>query len=52
MAQIAVVYHSGFGHTKVIAERVVRGASSIDGAVVLLIAAEELQNNQPGAGTT
>ncbi|HBU43743.1 MAG: flavodoxin family protein [Phycisphaerales bacterium JB058] len=48
MAQIAVVYHSGFGHTKVIAERVARGASSIDGAVVLLIAAEELQKLEPG----
>lgn len=32
MAQIAIVYHSGFGHTKVMAERVKAGAESIPGS--------------------
>ena len=29
MTRIAVVYHSGFGHTKAIAEHVVRGAAGV-----------------------
>lgn len=29
MTKVAIVYHSGFGHTAVIAERVMRGAASI-----------------------
>ncbi len=41
MAKVAVVYHSGYGHTKVQAEAVVRGASAIAGAEVKLIAVED-----------
>ena len=29
MAKVAIVYHSGFGHTKVQAEAVHRGASRV-----------------------
>ena len=39
--KIAVVYHSGYGHTVRIAEAVARGAAAISGASVELITAEE-----------
>jgi multimeric flavodoxin WrbA len=42
MAQIAIVYHSGFGHTKVMAERVKAGAESIPGTQARLIPVEEI----------
>lgn len=42
MTRIAVVYHSGFGHTKAIAEHVVRGAAGAPGARVDLISVDEL----------
>lgn len=42
MARVAVVYHSGYGHTAVIAERIARGASGVVGVDVALIAAAEL----------
>ena len=41
--KIAVVYHSGFGHTKVQAEAVARGAASVIGAEAVLIPVEEAQ---------
>ena len=41
MARIAIVYHSGYGHTKVQAEAVHRGASEVSGAEVRLIAVED-----------
>jgi NAD(P)H dehydrogenase (quinone) len=41
MARVAVVYHSGYGHTKVQAEAVARGASAISGTDVKLIAVED-----------
>lgn len=31
MATVAIVYHSGFGHTKVLAEHVTKGAASVAG---------------------
>ncbi len=37
--RIAVVYHSGYGHTIKVAEAVARGAAGIEGAVVELIEA-------------
>ena len=41
MSKVAVVYHSGYGHTKVQAEAVVKGASAVAGTQVTLIAVEE-----------
>lgn len=40
MARVAVVYHSQWGHTKVIAEAVVRGAASVPGTVAELFPVE------------
>ncbi|MFW5652897.1 MAG: flavodoxin family protein [Planctomycetota bacterium] len=40
--RIAIVYHSGFGHTRVIAERVRAGAASVSGVDVDLIPVGEL----------
>lgn len=42
MAKVSVVYHSGFGHTKVIAQSVARGAEQVDGTDVDLIAVEDV----------
>ena len=36
MPKVAIVYHSGFGHTKVQAEAVARGAESVEGTEVSL----------------
>ncbi len=41
MTQVAIVYHSGYGHTKLQAEAVERGAASVDGVETLLLTAEE-----------
>jgi NAD(P)H dehydrogenase (quinone) len=43
MPNVAVVYHSGFGHTKVLAEAVARGAASVEGAKILLIPVEDAE---------
>lgn len=40
-ARVAVVYHSGYGHTKVLAEAVARGAEGVPGTHVALIPVEE-----------
>ena len=45
MTSIAVVYHSGYGHTKVQAEAVQRGASSVTGANATLMAVEDVEQN-------
>ncbi|WP_299295405.1 flavodoxin family protein [uncultured Tateyamaria sp.] len=45
MAKLAIVYHSGFGHTAVQAEAVYRGASEVAGTDVTLIPAEEFEQN-------
>jgi multimeric flavodoxin WrbA len=42
MTKIAVVYHSGYGHTKVVAECVAAGAKSVAGSEVSIIAVAEL----------
>ncbi len=41
MVKIAIVYHSGYGHTAVQAQAVFRGASEVAGADVTLIPVEE-----------
>jgi NAD(P)H dehydrogenase (quinone) len=46
MTKIAVVYHSGFGHTRAVAESIVRGAASIEGTDASLIGVDDL----PGPG--
>ena len=43
MTRIAIVFHSGYGHTKVLAESVKTGAETIPGAKVLLIPVEEIE---------
>ena len=45
MAKIAIVYHSGYGHTAVQAEAVRRGASEVDWTDVALIPVEEYEQN-------
>ena len=45
MAKIAIVYHSGYGHTAVQAEAVRRGASDVAGSDVALIPVEERSEN-------
>jgi multimeric flavodoxin WrbA len=39
--KIAVVYHSGYGHTLKVAEAVSKGAASVEGAEVSLVKAED-----------
>jgi multimeric flavodoxin WrbA len=43
MSSIAIVYHSGFGHTKAQAEAVASGAAAVTGAQVHLIPVEEAE---------
>lgn len=43
MTKIAVVYHSGYGHTGAQAQAVARGAKKVAGAEVLLLTSEEAQ---------
>lgn len=45
MANIAIVYHSGYGHTAVQAEAVYRGAREVAGADAALIPVEEFEQN-------
>lgn len=42
MARIAIVYHSGYGHTAKVAEHVRKGAAAVPGADVTLYKAEDL----------
>jgi NAD(P)H dehydrogenase (quinone) len=48
MPKLAVVYHSAFGHTKVIAESIVRGAASVEGVEARLVNVDDLP--LPGLG--
>ena len=43
MVQIAVVYHSGYGHTKAVAESVALGVGRVPGTQVRLIPVEEAE---------
>ncbi|MBC7797608.1 MAG: flavodoxin family protein [Pyrinomonadaceae bacterium] len=45
MSKIAIVYHSGFGHTKVVAESVEKGAKNVEGAEVTLIPVAEVDDH-------
>jgi NAD(P)H dehydrogenase (quinone) len=47
MAKVAVVYHSGYGHTKAQAEAVQRGAAAVAGTAASLIAVEEVEGHWP-----
>jgi NAD(P)H dehydrogenase (quinone) len=42
-ARIAIVYHSGYGHTKALAEAVARGAEGVPGTNVTLIPVAEAE---------
>lgn len=42
MPSVVVVYHSGFGHTKVLAEAVQRGAASVQGVTAQLFSVGEI----------
>jgi NAD(P)H dehydrogenase (quinone) len=41
MAKVTIVYHSGYGHTKLQAETVCRGAASVTGIEARLLTSEE-----------
>src|SRR5947208_14726244 len=41
VAKVFIVYHSGFGHTKLQAEAVHRGAAAVAGVEALLLTADE-----------
>lgn len=43
MSNIAIVYHSGYGHTKVLAESVAAGVRSVPGAHVALVPVAEAE---------
>lgn len=45
MVNIAIVYHSGYGHTEVQAQHVLEGASSVDGVTASLHKVEDLTND-------
>ncbi|HLO41482.1 MAG TPA: flavodoxin family protein [Phycisphaerales bacterium] len=47
MTRIAIIYHSGFGHTKAVAESVGRGAAALAGAKVDVVSVMDLPD--PGA---
>ena len=42
MPRIAVVFHSEFGHTRVIAEAIAKGASAVEGVECALISVDDL----------
>jgi multimeric flavodoxin WrbA len=42
MTSVAIVYHSGYGHTRVLAEAVARGVKKVDTASVQLISVDEI----------
>ena len=39
---LAVIYHSGYGHTKVVAESIVKGANAVDGVEATLFSVDEI----------
>lgn len=48
MTSIAIVYHSGTGHTAAIAEHVAKGAASVPGTTVTLYKAADLSSPDTG----
>jgi NAD(P)H dehydrogenase (quinone) len=47
-AKIAIVYHSGYGHTGVVAEHVLKGADGVDGVEAKLYKADDLGDPESG----
>lgn len=45
MAKVTIVYHSGYGHTKVIADAVGRGAASVPGTEVQVVAVGDIEQH-------
>ncbi len=45
MAKVVIVYHSGFGHTRRVAEHVVKGAAAVVGVQASLLTADEAVAN-------
>ena len=45
--KVCVIYHSGYGHTKRVAESVVKGAESVTDAECKLISVNELDEDSP-----
>jgi len=43
MPQVSIVFHSGFGHTRVVAERIKAGIESVPGAQASLLPVEEIE---------
>ena len=43
MSKVAIVYHSGYGHTQALAEAVAKGAQSVPGIVVSLVPVAEVE---------
>lgn len=48
MTHLAIVYHSGFGHTAVLAEHIAKGIKSVAGASVVLVKADDLAKSDAG----
>lgn len=48
MSTVAIVYHSGYGHTAVLAEYVSKGAKSLEGTRVVLLKADDLLKADTG----
>jgi NAD(P)H dehydrogenase (quinone) len=47
MSSIAILYHSGYGHTAAIAKAVAEGAAQVAGTQVHLVPIEEFEAHQP-----
>ncbi len=45
MVRVAIVFHSGFGHTAALAEAAARGESSIENIVVTLVPASDVEKS-------
>lgn len=48
MTHLAIVYHSGFGHTAVVAEHIAKGIKSVAGVSVVLVKADDLAKSDAG----
>jgi NAD(P)H dehydrogenase (quinone) len=48
MTTIAIVYHSGYGHTEVVANHVAKGAASVPGVTVKIFKAADLASPDSG----
>lgn len=45
MAKVAIVFHSGYGHTEVLARAIERGASSVQGVEATLVPVGEVESH-------